>query len=1140
MKEIKRVRNKVNTVLIDKLTEGLNPQQKAAVEMPINSFTKVVAGAGTGKTKIISKRYIKLVNDLISEGSVEKPLERLLVITFTQKAAAEMKERIIKELKENNINSFGQENKISTIHSFCSEMLKRHAIEANLSPKFKLAEEKELDKIFQMIIRKIRYGEFETIDFIEEILSDLKVDRDIFQFENILKLKSVGNLEEVFDSVLPIIKQVKSLGLTPEEFLKNSLKAIDEYAYFLSDFLNKKYICSHFSDIYADENIMSEDWCHYIRKSFYADESCKDLSDKELFEGLLSELVNKNNTRKSPKTVGWTPKFEFEKNCGMQALEKITAVEKRLTKVIAVIYGVYQRQLEELDLIDYDDLINKTLYILKNNEVVRSYYKKYFKHIIVDEFQDTSGAQLDLLMNLISDDAPNLTVVGDRKQSIYAFRYARMENLDILQKKIEKKFSIKPDFNSEDKIRVIKLETNYRSTEQILEAVNAVTKNSLYLNEPLTANSKSVISDSVKFSVPEKCDTQDEYRLLESKYIAKEIVDVMKRDGLKYRDFAILVKTHYLANFFEEQLAKYGIPSLKKVNTNYFSKTIVKNIIYLFKFVQNIHNEIALIKLLEINFSDKEIYDFKKALDKTVANIEKDDVSELNVSEKILKILEKNCLEELDCSKEIKNSLKRLYDDVLEIVKNKNKLSLTAIFYKLIESYPPYANLSGTAKSLADIDITIFEKILSDYVQNTNYTNVRNFLEYVQTISEDKNFEMPNVYTGEIDAVNLMTIHASKGLEFPYTFVAGVSNKGANFSTEAVSVELNEEFGNFGLMINKYDGKESLKYLIYKEIYKKQRENSEAKRRFYVAVSRAEKYLNVLVCQSPKNYLKSLISSKKGSAPLEHLIVPVEKEKLTIKNANLNVIIPNKKTEIKIIAPQFKEKITENISISFSKINTFNHCKRNYLLKYVYGYPEKRQNSDNAKIGTILHSLIYQSLVNGKLFDNSMLKDYLNNFNVGSKDYDKILSLYQKLENLRFFKLSSESLLAEYGFEFVYKNFIFKGDIDLVVKNSDGTVDLIDFKTNENIEKSLSDYNKQMFIYKSALEKEGLFVKNLIFVNVKSDGIKEFTVSDSDLQIAQKETDNDLKNIKTFSTQKLSDLPLQNTCKYCGYNYICR
>ncbi len=1130
----------MNTVLIDKLTEGLNPQQKQAVEMPANSFTKVVAGAGTGKTKIISKRYIKLVNDLILEGNIEKPLERLLVITFTQKAATEMKERIIKELKENNINSFGQENKISTIHSFCSEMLKRHAIEANLSPKFKLAEEKELDKIFQMIIRKIRYGEFESIDFIEEILSELNVDRDIFQFENILKLKSIGDLEDVFDSVLPIIKQVKSLGLTPEEFLKNSLKAIDEYAYFLSDFLNKKYICSHFSDIYADENIMSEDWCHYIRKSFYADESCKDLSDKELFEGLLSELVNKNNTRKSPKTVGWTPKFEFEKNCGMQALEKITAVEKRLTKVIAVIYGVYQRQLEELDLIDYDDLINKTLYILKNNKVIRSYYKKYFKHIIVDEFQDTSGAQLDLLMNLISDDAPNLTVVGDRKQSIYAFRYARMENLDILQKKIEKKFSIKPDFNSEDKIRVIKLETNYRSTEQVLEAVNAVTKNSLYLNEPLTANSKSVISDSVKFSVPEKCDTQDEYRLLESKYIAKEIVDVMKRDGLKYKNFAVLVKTHGLADFFEEQLAKYGIPSIKKVNINYFSKPIVKNIIYLFKFIQNIHNEIALIKLLEINFSDKEIYDFINSLNKFVANIDEEGILDLNISEKILKILEKNCFDEIDCSKEIKKSLKLLYDAVLEIIKNKNNLSLTAIFYKLMENYPPYSNLSGVEKSLSDIDITVFEKILADYTQTVNYTNVRNFLEYIQTISGDKNFEMPNIYTGEIDAVNLMTIHASKGLEFPYTFVAGVSNKGANSNHDAVSIELNEEFGNFGLMVNKYNGKESLKYLIYKEIYKKPRENAEAKRRFYVAVSRAEKYLNVLVCQSPKNYLKSLISKKGGTAPLQHLIVSVEKDKLSVENAKLNVVIPTKENEIKIVAPQFKEKTTEEVFLSFSKINTFNHCKRNYILKYVYGYPSKEQNHSDAKIGTIMHGLIYRSLVNGKMLDNSQLQDYLKDFDIEREDYNKILSMYHHLEDLRFFKVSSDSILAEYGFEFVYKNFIFKGNIDLVVKNSDGTVDLIDFKTNENIENSFSDYNKQMFIYKSALAKEGYTVKNLIFVNVKTDGVKELMMSDTDLQFAQKEIDNDLKNIKAFSNKKLSDFPRQNTCKYCGYNYLCR
>ena len=363
----------MNTTLLDKLTEGLNPQQKQAVEMPINSFTKVVAGAGTGKTKIISKRYIKLVNDLLEDKSVEKPLEHLLVITFTQKAAAEMKERILNELKANNLNSFGQENRISTIHSFCSEMLKQHAIEANLSPNFKLAEDNELDEIYQTIISKIRYGEWNSIDFIDEILSELNLNEEILSYKNILRLKVVGDLADVFDAVLPIIKQVKSLGLTPKEFLDKTLTAIPCYSAFMDEFLKKKYICSHFSDFYSDESIMAEDWCEFFRKSDFADENFKNLDDKKIFAKLVEKLVNRNGVRKSPKTPVWTPKFDLQNK---DVLAEISAVENLFTKLLAVIYAVYQRQLEELDLIDFDDLINKTLYVLKNNSVVRAYYKK--------------------------------------------------------------------------------------------------------------------------------------------------------------------------------------------------------------------------------------------------------------------------------------------------------------------------------------------------------------------------------------------------------------------------------------------------------------------------------------------------------------------------------------------------------------------------------------------------------------------------------------------------------------------------------------------------------------------------------------------------------------------------------------------
>lgn len=1133
----------MNTILIDKLTDGLNNQQKQAVEMPLNSFTKVVAGAGTGKTKIISKRYIKLVNDLLEDKSVEKPLEHLLVITFTQKAAAEMKERILKELKENNINHYGQENKISTIHSFCSDILRRHSIEANLSPDFKLAEDTQLEKIYETIIRKIHCGEYATIDFIDEVLSDLNLSSDILEHKNILKLKSAGSLESVFSSVLPVIKQVKSLGLTPQEFLDKTLSANSHYSSFIAKFLKEKYSCSHFSNIYSDENMMVEDWCNFFKNNTFADENYKNYSDKDVFENLLKISVNKNNAKKSPKTDFWTPKYDCIKDFGSSMINEITEVENLLTKVIAIIYAVYQRHLEELDLVDFDDLINKTLCIFKNNEVIRSYYKKYFKHIIVDEFQDTSGAQLELLMTLISDEAPNLTVVGDRKQSIYAFRYARMENLDLIQEKIEKKFAKNANIDLSEKIKVIKLETNYRSTAQVLEAVNAVTEHSLALDEALSAFSEETIPHSVKFTKPEKCQNASKYRDVEVKYFAKEINDVMQRDGLKYKDFAVLVSAHDEADFIEEQLAKYGIPSVKKVNTSYFEKNAVKNIMFLFKFVQNIKNEIALVKLLEIKYSDREIYNFKTSLDKTVGNIGDDDISMLNMSEKILKTFEKNCFDEIDCSEEIKNTVEMLLDTVLSISKNKNTLSLTAIFYKLTDVYRSYNNLSGVEKILEDIDITVFEKILADYVQNSGYTSIKNFIEYIATISADKNFEMPAVFSGEFDAVNLLTIHASKGLEFPYTFVAGLSSLGRKSHDYGVYVELNEGVGNFGLIIEKFNGKSSLKSLIYKQIYKAPREYAEAKRRFYVAVSRAKKYLNVMICNQPAKYIKDLTehNAKKGEnyAPLEHLVYPIENDNISVNKRPMKVPSSNTDTGLKVIAPKFNDTQKEKLSLSFSKINTFNHCQRKFLYNSVYRYPEIGEKSQCASVGTILHGLICYSFVNEKVLNFDEIEIFLQDVKADKVVMDKVISLYSSFAKSRYSTLLKKETFSEYGFEFEYKNAVFKGDIDLIVKNSDDTIDIIDFKTNENLEKSLADYNKQMFVYKSAVEEQRFSVRKLVFANIKTDTVTDFEVLAVDIENAKKEINSDIKNIKNLLQTKQPTVSGQNECQYCGYRYLC-
>ena len=133
---------------MNQVIEELNKEQGIAVNDPINTFVKVVAGAGTGKTKIISKRYIKLIKDLIGDN-VENPIEHLLVITFTEKAASEMKERIFKELKLSGINYFNQEYYISTIHSFCSKILRRYAFEIGLTPNFSVGDKDELEEIYK-------------------------------------------------------------------------------------------------------------------------------------------------------------------------------------------------------------------------------------------------------------------------------------------------------------------------------------------------------------------------------------------------------------------------------------------------------------------------------------------------------------------------------------------------------------------------------------------------------------------------------------------------------------------------------------------------------------------------------------------------------------------------------------------------------------------------------------------------------------------------------------------------------------------------------------------------------------------------------------------------------------------------------
>lgn len=806
-----------DTSVIENIANGLNEAQKQAVLNPYDSCTKIVAGAGTGKTQIISRRFTKLVLDLIKQG-VENPQSKILVITFTDKAAGEMKDRIVKTLEANGIKALGVEDLwISTFHSFCMRILKKYSIEAGLSPSFKMANEKELKQIYDRLIKRIKYGE-------------------IIDINEVSQLGKINDIDTVLEDIYGIIKKIKSLGISPQEFLEKAAASTKEFSQVL--------MSTPFKFDTKEDYVYS--WARHFNP--YTDDSF--MLNEDIFGKIAKEklILDKNGKNKASE-FGMAQGFP-------ENIPQIEQTELLLTKIIAQIYDLYQKELEKADIADFDDLINKTIQIFKNNRLVRSYYQEYFKHIIVDEFQDTNGAQLELIELLLDPGHADLTFVGDRKQSIYGFRYAQMENLDVLHKNVEDKYS--------RKYEPVNLSINYRSTPEVLNAVNFVTQNELKLkDENLNPNPNIDFPDTskdVKVTVIEGFENAYEQKIAEADYIAKETRQLLERDNAQYKDFAVLVKSHAQADIVEKELKKRNIPSVKKVNTGFFEEPVVKNIVSALRLIKNSEDEQALIRLLKVNSSDAEIYKMKKEFDSELKEtMTADEIKRLNFAQKFLTLKQMQKAENEHAEK--------IYETINYLRKNKNSLTLLQIF-EIIKTKLPVFNIKEETQATDTIslnnNLSILEKIIDDFEQNESYISVNSLIDYLEQIKDDRNFELPSIDSHEVNAVQILTIHASKGLEYPYVFVLSIANRSK--TPDKSNIIFDMQYGNkpgFGIIANKHKGKPTPKALIYKQLWQKPREANEALRLFYVAVSRAKKYLNVLSFEpyasvKPVEYIENL------------------------------------------------------------------------------------------------------------------------------------------------------------------------------------------------------------------------------------------------------------------------------------------
>ena len=495
----------------------------------------------------------------------------------------------------------------------------------------------------------------------------------------------------------------------------------------------------------------------------------------------------------------------------------------KVEKITAKIYIEYQKALKENDALDFDDLLSYPLEIFNKKPSLLKKYQKRWKYILVDEYQDTNRSQFKFLTEL-SKDNQNICVVGDDDQSIYGWRGAEVSNiLDF-----EKSFS---------SCRVFTLDKNYRSTQQILDAATSVVSN----ND--RRESKNLIAANGSGDTLGLIETVDEQE--EASAIISSIEKEIKLNKRTFSQFCVLYRTNAQSRALEESFIRQGIPYNIIGSVRFFERKEVKNVLAYLRLVVNLKDTISLRRI--INFPARGIG--AKTIDKCVQQAQIDKI------------------------------------EFIDVLKNPNKMDIRgkqadalSKFYKIIKKYHDLRNklsASELARSLVeDVGILSALKNSNDISSKDRYANVGELLNSIEDFSvrspkaslsqflEDVSLQTDiDHWNDSENRCTLMTVHSSKGLEFPVVFIAGMDE------------------GLFPLY-NSLDNKEELE---------------EERRLFYVALTRAQERVYILYATNRRRMGAEIINGM--SSRFINELPEDSTERISFRSAVTRKFISNKKRD---------------------------------------------------------------------------------------------------------------------------------------------------------------------------------------------------------------------------------------------------
>ena len=940
----------VSPSLLERLTEN---QEKV---LRIKSQNVLVnAGAGSGKTTVLTKRVIHLLKD---EGY---SLDDMIVLTFTDLAAKEMKDRIIKALKnekdkrlQDELSHIDEAN-ILTFDAFCHKMLVKYNAYSLIDSTFSIGD----DALFTMkkkefIKKKIEedqiyeyeesYGLIEAlklkepknlVDRICEIYTALENEFDpaIAINEQMQKIESGGEFDKIIEKIEDIFKfKINNL-------LEIELTAIDDKTQKYVDELNDIALNLKNAKNLKEMFIILKQKVSRSPSAPADDEVFR--PNKEKFKAILDSM------KEILKPFNTYSELEEE-------YEKLLIYE---LEILTVMLGTYVEMLQfkkDYNIYSFQDVEVECIRMLKRHPEVCEYYKKHIKEILIDEYQDTNDIN-SLLISLISNN--NELVVGDVKQSIYRFRNA---NPDIFQ---DRYYLYK---NDNTKGEVIDLDDNFRSREK--EVVDVVNDSFVHLSTDKSVNSdffknemKYGLKDYDKFPVD-----SDNFKIIEidpdnkdyneADYIAQDIINRRKNGLLRYdpekkmmvkaelSDFLVLAYTSSNFDLYKKTFEKYGIP-VRVTGDVSFSDS------YEVVFIKNALN---MVYLLETNSYDDSVFD------SSLISLMRSFVLSLKDNMIVKYMMERKNLSPRDAMAKI---LPKLYEKFLNLVNIHETYGTSKLVNEINTEFKIYESLIRVDdKEAREAKLNILVSQIETYAKSG--MDLKSIVEYFDYLKKNKIDTTERITPlNDLACLDMMTIHKSKGLERPFVYICDFKK-----TLKSSRVNYSKEYGvNFGVEKN-------VKSILIKLEEKRER-NREFFRLLYVALTRARESLTLIFSSKPQDERDIYSFSN-----LQQFLLYNHSYDSSVYTT---IEIKNNKNESKVYTPKEESKPITHIDLNLKEKEVIS---KSHASHDVVEIDEETQRI--LEKGTLLHSFfevtnflssdIEVELENKKIADS--YKKYLINF----------------------------------------------------------------------------------------------------------------------------------------------------------------